>query len=133
MRRAPRFRSPLRHCVALRQIRQLLIRISDINVLPCFFVDQRTKILLVLPFDDKNHFLEPRHDRVVKRKIQNDLSLVADRFDLLQPAETAAHARRHDHQDRFFFHILPLSSCCTILHTAAVAAAFLPYLHVPIM
>ena len=50
-----------------------------------------------------------------------------------KPAETAAHARRHDYQDRFFFHILPLSSCCTILHTAAVAAAFLPYLHVPIM
>ena len=119
MCRSPRFHAPLRHCVALRQIRQFLIRVSDINVLSCFFVDQRAEIVFIFFFDDKNSFTEPRHDRVIERKVQNNLSFVADRFHLLQSSETAAHARRHDHQDRFFFHILKL-----LLFTLSVRRRF---------
>ena len=102
MRRSPRLCPPLRNTVALREIVQLLIRILNMHRTGETVPDCLMERLLDLALDNKNHSLKARALRVIDRIIQQKLTVIADRVNLLQSAVAAAHTGSHNDQYRLF-------------------------------
>ena len=100
MRGAERFFPSLGRAQSVRQLVQRLIGVVHLHKAARLAADRFLKRLVQLGPDDENHPIKARAIRVVNRIIQNDLSVRADRIDLLEPAVARAHSRRHNHQNR---------------------------------
>ena len=99
--RAPRLYAPFRNRKACRKILKPLKRVFNRHVLRNAVAHDRAEIRVQLFLDDKNHLREAGAHCVKHREIHDDLAVFPDGIDLLQAAVTAAHAGRHNDQNRF--------------------------------
>ena len=119
---APRFHTTLRHRKSLRQIRQFLEHIRYFNLLCKAVSDRRAEICLVFSLNHKYYFFKSCTDRVINRKIHDDVAIFIDRIDLLQSAVPAAHAGSHYYQYRFLHFLFPPDCFGIFLYPAACFA-----------
>ena len=99
--RAPRLGAALGNGVALGNLIHLLEHVLHLEVLLHAIADDLAEISLDLLLDDKDHLAETGLPCIVHGKVDDDVALIVHRGDLLQAAETGAHAGCHNDQYRF--------------------------------
>ena len=100
---APRLCAPLRSLYALRQAVKILIDVGHMEILLHAVADAFAELRFHLALDDEHHVAEARAPCVKQGKVDNDMSFRIDRFNLLETAEAAAHARGQ-YDKRYFLH-----------------------------
>ena len=98
---APWLDAALGDGVALGQLIQLLERILHVHRLGDPLADGGFEGVLDFVLDNKDDRLKACAAGVVQGIVHDDLTAGPHRVDLLHPAVAAAHAGRHDHQNRF--------------------------------
>ena len=89
---SPGFDPAFRYGKALRQLVQFLEHQADVKILCHAVRHSGAEVCFDRVLDDEHHFAEARLPGVVQGKIDDGMSVVVDRGNLLETAETAAHA-----------------------------------------
>ena len=102
---SPWLYASVRNRKSIRKRIQILVNIRNLHLLRDTRTDPFAEQLLIFLLYNKNHFLESGTHRVIDRKIDNNMTVLIDRVDLLHSAIAASHSCRHYYQNRFlFFH-----------------------------
>ena len=99
---APGLFTALRNRVTGRQLVNGLMDISNVEILFHTIANDFPERFFHLRLDDKDQIPEACTPGIKQRKVDNDMALFIYRGDLLEAAEPAAHASRHNYKRRFF-------------------------------
>ena len=94
----PRLPAARRRRIRWRQVTEFLKHIGHLHLPLQPAANGRAKILFNVPPEHEHHAAKTRPARIVGGVFDDEFAARADRGDLLQAAETAAHACRKDHK-----------------------------------